>query len=181
MSPTITQSVLDYVVCLPPTSHAVFCYENLDHAYEVFRAYVRGATERAEAVRILCSSKRSYDVFLQSAKLSPTKDHVNYVEMSAFSSKTGFNSEKALSLAKSELDATRKLGFKGLRLFSLGNEYLNYASLSDVLQFEKQLGLKFPSSMSGICAYDIRGSLGDEALSELLKAHGNHIFQGVAG
>ena len=180
MSSTITPAVLNYVANLPQTSHAIFCYESLDQAYEVFRAYVSGATERNEAVRILSSSKRSYDLFLQ-ATGPPTKDLVNWIEMNAFASKTGFNSEKALSLAKSELDAALKLGFKGLRLFSLANDYLNYTSLMDVLEFEKQLGLRFPTSMSAICAYDIRGNLGEEALETLLKAHGSHIFQGVAG
>lgn len=113
-------------------------------------------------------------------KLPAAKDHVHHMDMGAFSSKRGFNSELAISLTKSELDATRKLGFKGLRVFSLANDYLDYAPLNDVLQFEKQIGLKFPLSISGICAYDI-GSLGDEALAELLKAHGSHIFQGIAG
>ena len=180
MSSSITPSVLDFVARLPSTSHAIFCYESLDNACEVFRAYVKGATESDEAVRILCSSKSSYDAFMQSVKLPTAKDQVHHMDMSAFSSKRGFNSELAISLTKSELDATRKLGFKGLRVFSLANDYLNYASLNDVLQFEKQLGLRFPLPISGICAYDI-GSLVDEALADLLKAHGSHIFQGIAG
>ena len=91
--------------------------------------------------------RESFDDFLQSIKLyAPfAEQRIDCTEMDKFSSKTkGINYETALSLAKSRLDAARRSGFNGLRIFILANDYLDYTTPEGVLQFEKQLGQAFP-------------------------------------
>jgi hypothetical protein len=149
-------------------------------------SYLNGAQERNEAVHILSSSRESFDDFLQSIKLyAPfAEQHIDFIEMNKFSSTTeGINYEAALSLAKSQLDAARRLGFNGFRIFILANDYLDYTTPEGVLHFEKQLGQEFPFPMAGICAYDLAaaGARWDQVLLDLLKAHGAHIFKGLAG
>ena len=178
----ITRSVLDHVACLPPKSHAIMCYEDTETACQVLSAFVEGAVEKNEAVHILCSSRNAYDAFMQTANVSPhARDHIQYLAMSEFSSKlAGLNREKALSLIKSALEATSKLGFSGLRIFTLSNQYFDHTSPHEVLRFEQQLGHEFPLPIAMICAYDT-SNLSDEILLELLRAHDSHIFQGIAG
>ena len=183
---TLPPSVLDYVARLPPTTHAVFCYENVEVAREVLISYLNGGKENNEAVYILSSSRESFDDFLQSIKLYEpfAEQRIDCIEMNKFSSKTkGIDYEMALTLMKSRLDATKRLGLSGLRIFILANNYLDYTTAEGVLQFEKQLGQNLPFPISAICAYDLTeaGGRWDQVLLDLLKAHGAHIFKGLAG
>ena len=183
---TVSPSVLDYVAHLPPTAHAVFCYENVETVREVLESYLEGSRESKSAVCILSSSRESFDDFLQSLKLRPqfAEHRLDLIEMSKFSSKSkGIDHEIALDLAKSRLDATKRLGFNGLRIFTLANDYLDYATAESVLKFERQLGQNFPIPIAAICGYDLAEAAGrwDPVLLELLKAHGSHIFKGLAG
>jgi hypothetical protein len=183
---TVTSSVLDYVAHLPPTAHAVFCYENVETVRQVLTSYLKGGKESNEAVHILSSSHESFDDFLQSVKLyAPfAEQRIDCIEMNKFSSKTrGIDYETALDLAKSRLNATRRLGFNGLRIFVLANDYLDYATAEDVLKFEKQLGQNFSLPIAAICGYDLAkaGGRWDQVLLDLLKAHGAHVFKGLAG
>jgi hypothetical protein len=112
------------------------------------------------------------------------EQQIDCIEMNKFSSKTkGIDYETALGLAKSLLDATQRVGFNGLRIFVLANDYLNYATAQGVLKFEKQLGQKFPIPMAAICGYDLAEAEGrwDQVLLDLLKAHGAYVFKGLAG
>ena len=183
---TVDPSVLQYVAHLPPTAHAIFCYENVEEAREVLTSYLNGGQESNEAVHVLSSSRESFDDFLQSIKLySPfAEQRIDCIEMNKFSSKTkGIDYETALALMKSKLDAAKRLGFSGLRIFILANDYLDYITADGVLQFEKQLGQNLPFPMAAICAYDLAeaGGRWDQVLLDLLKAHGGHIFKGLAG
>ena len=183
---TVDPSVLDYVAHLPPTAHAVFCYENVETVRQVLVSYLKGGQESNEAVYILSSSSETFDDFLQSLKLyAPfAEQQIDCIEMSKFSSKTkGIDYETAMNLAKSRIDATKRLGFNGLRIFILANDYLNYATAEDVLKFEKQLGQNFPIPVAAICGYDLAeaGGRWDQVLLDLLKAHGAHVFKGLAG
>ena len=179
-------SLLDYVARLPPTAHAIFCYENVETAREVLVSYLNGAKERNEAVYILSSSRESFDDFLRSIKLyAPfAEQRIECIEMNKFSSKTkGIDYETALALVKPRLDVTKRLGFSGLRIFILANDYLEYTTAEGVLQFETQLGQNLPVPMTVICAYDLgeAGGIWDQVLLDLLKVHGAHIFKGLAG
>jgi len=183
---TVDPSVLHYVAHLPPTAHAIFCYENVEAAREVLTSYLNGGQESNETVHILSSSRESFDDFLQSIKLyAPfAEQRIDCIEMNKFSSKTkGIDYETALVLMKSRLDAAKRLGFSGLRIFILANDYLDYTTADGVLQFEKQLGQNLPFPMAAICAYDLAevGGRWDQVLLDLLKAHGAHIFKGLAG
>ncbi len=183
---TVDPSVLDYVAHLLPTAHAVFCYENVETVRQVLVSYLKGGQESNEAVYILSSSRESFDDFLLSLKLyAPfAEQQIDCIEMSKFSSKTkGIDYETAMNLAKSRIDATKRLGFNGLRIFVLANDYLNYATAEDVLKFEKQLGQNFPIPVAAICGYDLAeaGGRWDQVLLDLLKAHGAHVFKGLAG
>ncbi|MGD0421957.1 MAG: MEDS domain-containing protein [Candidatus Bathyarchaeia archaeon] len=183
---TVNPSVLDYVAHLPPTAHAVFCYENVETVRQVLVSYLKGSQERNEAVYILSSSRESFDDFLHSSKLyAPfAEQQIDCIEMSKFSSRTkGIDYETAMNLIKSRLDATKRLGFNGLRIFVLANDYLDYATAEGVLEFEKQLGQNFPIPITAICAYDLAeaGGRWDQVLLDLLKAHGAHVFKGLAG
>lgn len=178
--------MLDYVAHLPPTAHAIFCYENVETVRQVLISYLKGSQESNEAVHILSSSRESFDDFLQSVKLyAPfAEQQIDCIEMNKFSSKTkGIDLETALSLAKARLDAIKRLGFNGLRIFVLANDYLDYSNAEGVLKFEKQLGQNFPISMAAICGYDLTeaGGRWDQVLLDLLKAHGAHVFKGLAG
>jgi hypothetical protein len=183
---TVPPSVLDYVAHLPSSAHAIFCYENSEVARQVFVSYVNGAQEMNEPVHILSSSRESYENFLQSLKLyaSFAKQQIDCIEIHKFSSKSkGINHETALAIAKAQLDRNKSLGFNGLRIFVLANDYLDYTTPEGVLDFERQLGQSFPFHMTGICAYDLTegGGRWNEVLLDLLKAHGSHIFRGLAG
>lgn len=183
---TVNPSVLEYVAHLPPTAHAIFCYENVETVRQVLISYLKGSQERNEAVHILSSSRESFDDFLQALKLyAPfSEQQIDSIEMNKFSSKTkGIDYETAMSLAKSRLDATKRLGFNGLRVFVLANDYLDYAPAEGVLKFEKQLGHNFSIPMAAICGYDLTeaGGRWDQVLLDLLKAHGAQVFKGLAG
>ena len=183
---TVPSSVLDYVAHLPPSTHAIFCYENSEVARQVLMSYVNGAQEMNEEVHILSSSRESFENFIQSLKLyvSFAKQQISCIEIDHFSSKTkGINHETALALAKAQLDRNKSLGFNGLRIFALANDYLDYATPEGVLDFERQLGQSFPFRMTGICAYDLAegGARWNKVLLDLLKAHGSRIFKGLAG
>jgi hypothetical protein len=159
------------------------CYEDTEIIRQVFKAFVDGSVEKNEAVQVICSSRNAYDAFMQIANLSPlARDHVQCLPMSEFSSKSGgVNHEKALSVIKSALEATSKMGFNGLRIFSLSNQYFDHISTDEVVRFEQQLGHEFTLPIAMICAYDTAKNLSDEVLLDLLRAHGSHIFQGLAG
>jgi len=179
-------SVLGYVAGVSLGTHAIFCYEDVEEAREVFASYVNGGREKNETVYILASSRESFDDFLQSMRLiAPhAEQRINCLEMNKFSSKTkGIDYESALAHMKLPLDEVRELGFGGYRIFILGNDYLDYITADRVLQFEKQLGHNFTFPMAAICAYNLAEVEGrwDEVLLELLKAHGAHIFRGLAG
>ena len=139
-----------------------------------------------EAVRILSSSRESFENFLRSLKLRSTfaGEQIDCIEMCEFSSKIkGINYETALSLTKGQLETNKSLGFNGLRIFTLANDYLDYATPEGVLDFERQLGQNFLFPMTGICAYDLAeaGVKWDKVLLDLLKAHGSYVFKGLAG
>jgi sugar phosphate isomerase/epimerase len=146
---------------------------------------MKGAQESNEVMQILSSSQGSCDNFLQAVKLyASAEQRIDCIEMSKFASKTkGINHETALALAKARLEAIRRLGFNGIRIFTLANDYLDYTTAEAVLQFEKQLGQNFPLPITGICAYDLTCAQGkwDRVLLDLLKAHGAHVFKGIAG
>jgi len=183
---SVNPSVLGYVAHLPPTAHAIFCYENVETVRQVLISYLKGSQESNEAVQILSSSRESFDDFLQSLKLyAPfAEQQIDCIEMNKFFSKTkGIDYETTVGLAKSRLDATKRLGFNGLRVFVLANDYLDYATAEGVLKFEKQLGQNFPIPMAVICGYDLTeaGGRWDQVLLDLLKAHGSHVFKGLAG
>jgi len=183
---TVNPSVLDYVTHLPSTAHAIFCYESVETVSQVLVSYVKGGQESNQVVYIVSSSRESFDNFLQSLKLySPfAEQQIDCIEMNKFSSKTkGIDYEKAMGLAKSRLDTIKRLGFNGLRVFVLANDYLDYATAEGVLKFEKQLGQNFPIPMAVICGYDLTeaGGRWDQVLLDLLKAHGSHVFKGLAG
>ena len=155
-------------------------------AREVLISYLNGGKESSEAVCIISSSRGSFDDFLQSIRLYEpfAEQRIDCIEMNKFSSKTkGIDYEMALTLMKSRLDATKRMGLSGLRIFILTNNYLDYTTAEDVLQFEKQLGQNLPFPISTICAYDLAeaGGRWDQVLLDLLKAHGAHIFKGLAG
>ena len=182
---TTPPSVLSYVAHLPPRAHAIFCYENVESAREVLVSYVNGGRERNEAISILGSSSESYDHFLQSTGLSAqfAEHPIDFLEMNKFASAKGIEFETALTLAKSRLEAAKRTGSGGLRVFILANDYLDYTTVEGVLQFEKKLGENFSFPLTVICAYDLTevGARWDQVLLELLKAHGAHIFRGLAG
>jgi hypothetical protein len=183
---TVNPSVLEYVARLPQTSHAIFCYENVETARQVLISYMNGGQENNEAVHILSSSRESFDDFLQHIELYPpfAGQQIDCIEMNKFSSKSkGINYETGLALARSRLDTTKKSGFKGLRLFVLANDYLDYTPPEGVLKFEERLGQNFPSLITAICAYDLAeaGGIWDQVLPDLLKVHGACIFKGLAG
>ena len=172
------------VARLPPTTHAVLCYENTETARQVLMSYLNGARERNEAVHILSSSLKSLDVFLQSIGLHTPfeEERTKCIEVDKFCSE-GINYEKAMVLAKPTLDAVRRWGSNGLRIFALANDYLDYVTPEEVLQFESQMGNRFSIPVTGICAYDLVDARAgwDRILLDLLKAHGVHVFQGLAG
>ena len=179
-------SILDYVARVSPRTHAIFCYENIEEAREVFISYVGGGRDRNEAVYILASSRESFEDFLQSVRLSSphAEQRIDFLEMSKLSSKSkGLDYEATLALMKPLFDEVKQLGFGGYRIFILANDYLDYTTAERVLQFEKQLGHDFAFPMAAICAYDLAevGGKWDQVLLELLKAHGAHIFRGLAG
>ncbi|HUO41931.1 MAG TPA: MEDS domain-containing protein [Methylomirabilota bacterium] len=179
-------SILDYVARVSPGTHAIFCYENVEEAREVFISYVSGGRDRNEAVYILASSRESFEDFLQSVRLSSphAEQRIDFLEMNKLSSKSkGLDYEATLALMKPRLDEVKRLGFGGYRIFILANDYLDYTTAEGVLQFEKQLGQNFAFPMAAICAYDLAevGGRWDQVLLELLKAHGAHIFRGLAG
>jgi len=183
---TVDPSVLDYVAHLRPTAHAIFCYENFETVRQVLLSYLKGSQESNQAVYILSSSRESFDDFLQSLKLYAPfgEQQIDCIEMNRFSSKMkGIDYEIALGLAKARLDATKRSGFNGLRIFVLANDYFDYATAEGVLKFEKQLGQNLPIPMTAICAYNLTEARGrwDQVLLDLLKAHGTHVFKGIAG
>jgi hypothetical protein len=178
--------VLDYVAHLAPSTHAVLCYENVETVRQVLVSYLKGSEESNEAVRILSSSRESFGDFLQSVKLHAPflEEQIDCIEMNKFSSKTGgIDYETALSLLKSRFDETKRLGFNGLRVLILANDYLEYTTPEGVLKFEKQLGQNFPFAMTVICGYDLAEAGGgwNQVLLDLLKVHRAHVFKGVAG
>ena len=134
---------------------------------------------------ILASSRESFEDFLQLVRLSSphAEQQIDFLEMNKLSSKSkGLDYEATLALMKSRLEVKR-LGFGGYRIFILANDYLDYTTAEGVLQFEKQLGHNFAFPMAAICAYDLAeaGGRWDQVLLDLLKAHGAHIFKGLAG
>ena len=184
---TVTPSVLDYVTHLSPPAHAILCYESAETVRQVFISYLNGGREKNETVDVLSSSRETFNHFLQCIKYSsPLKEQnpINCIEMAEFSSKTnGIDYGRSLTLMKSRLNIVKKLGFTGLRIFTIANDYLDYATPQEVLQLEQHWGQKFPYSITIMCSYDLTRAEGkfDVVLLDLLKAHGTHIFTGLAG
>jgi len=158
------------------TTHAIFCYEAPGTLTRGLRAYVEGSIEKNEAVKILSSSRSTYEDLLKHLpEATLVRNRVGFIPIMEL------NCEKYRTFAESTVDEIKRLGYTGVRIFCLATEYFAYSSPQEVIKLEKQLGHNFSFPMSAICAYDTTAGMKDEILAELLQAHGGHIFERIAG
>lgn len=171
-------------------SHAVFCYDSEQEAAQVFKSYLQGGFERDEAVHLLAPNHEAYTGFLQGTgvdieSLERDKRLGCLLISDCCVDKGRLSSAKVFQSAANLTQGDHELGFKGTRTFTPSTEqyYLGYASPSDLLRYEYELGPSFNLPLSGFCTYNA-SRLVDLGLLDLLislfKPHGQIIAKGLA-
>jgi len=179
--------VLDYVARLSTGSHALFLYETVRQASEVFRAYLDGAIDRGEAIFFTGSSHENLRDFLGLAGAevpSLEKDGIlRHVPLWDFCFEDWqLSRRKAWESVQGLLRGVAESGLKGARVILLADRCLRYAMPKELVQFEREWGISFDSPVSVICSYDVSrmSSLGLGSLMiELIRLHGHGIFKGL--
>ena len=90
---------------------------------------------------------------------------------------------KAVHSATKLLHEDHDLGFKGTRIVSISETYLEISSPSDLLRYEKELGSSFNLPLSALCLYSasrIAERRLDEFLLRLFPAHGVIVGKSMA-
>ena len=184
----VPRQVLEYVSELCPRSHAIFCYDDDSVADQVFKAFLEAGFKGSEAVHIVTPSEDEYATLMRRVgidKDSMEREHrLTFVPIEEFNVEQGhLSSAKALRICDRLIKDDRTHGFRGSRLTSLTEFYLEYASPAELVQFEHDLGLKHNASLSAICSYDMRTlrrrCIGDQ-LIDLFQHHGHIIGMGLA-
>ena len=192
-SSEISPQPLDYVLNLQPGSHAIFCYDKQEEAAQVFNSYLQGGLERREAVHLVAPKNETYASFLRDAdvdieslekdrRLGCTLISDGCVDLGRLSGPKA--SQTIMKLAQEDHD----LGFKGSRIITLKEHYLEYATPSDLLQYEREIKRAYNARTqnlptSGICMYRARRlvDLGlHELLMNLFQPHDQIIGKGLA-
>ena len=57
--------------------------------------------------------------------------------------------------------------------------FLENARASEVLDYERRLGRRFPENLCGLCMYSPQ-IIKPEQITSLVEAHGHGIFEGIA-
>jgi len=176
--------VCEYLETLPLGSHGIICYDTDDELVQVFSSYLKGALERNEAFRLIAPTQNAHASILRRADLDAEllkgDERVRLWPMTELFARTEGNPLDMGSVTRS----IRKLGqdgigrFKGTRVISLSEHYLDYTSPDNLLRLENELGRTFDLPLSVICTYDgpelIKRGLGEVMLG-LFRHHGRII------
>ena len=185
-----SQEVLDYVAKLTPTAHAVFFYDADKVAAEVFAAFVNGGVERKQTTYFVSPSREVYTHLLELGRVKIDElekaGHLNHISSAEFYFDGGrLSCKKVLENAQILIRRTHESGFKAMRLISMADWASLPTSVSapDVAAYERAIGKICPPEMSAICSYNARKSIdrgGHEFFIDLLQAHGDIVFKGLA-
>ena len=181
----VSLQVLDHVSRLTPGSHAIFCYDDHKIAAQVFNSYLKGGFERREAVHIIAPNDETYGQLtalldVDRRTLEETRQ-LNFVPLSDFVDNGQLSQAKAYEGRRKIVQTDRQLGFKATRILGLAEYYLDYASPSELLQFERASSSLPP--LTSLCSYH-GPRLMDRGLHELLiglfEFHDEFIGKGLA-
>jgi len=179
----ISPNVCEYIEALQLGSHAIFCYDIKEEVVQVFNSYLKGGIDRNEALRLMTPTREVYSDFLQGAGVDPKllerDGRLHFLAMrELFADKGPLNIHRVLQFMQKLAQEDRDGGFKGTRVISLSEYYLEYTSPSDLLQFEREIGRDSNLPLTVTCTYDgrklLKRGLGELLLS-LFQHHGRII------
>jgi len=177
--------VCEYVAALPLGSHAILCYDTEAEAAQVFNSYLKGGLDRDEVVRLIAPTRQVYSQFLHGTGVDPERlerdgrlRFLSMPELFANNGRSPLNIDRAFQLMWKLSQEDRDEGFKGTRVISLSDHYLEYISPSDLLRLERAIGCTSNLSLTATCTYDgrklLKRGLGEFLLS-LFQHHGKII------
>jgi len=163
-------------------SHGIVCYDTEDEVVQVFSSYLKGGLERNENVRLIAPTHNAYSDMLQRADIDAKEleggGKLRFLPMTDLIAPSGNPMDIDVILRSMRQVGQQGNGFKGTRVISLSERYLDYTSPDNLLRLENALGHAFDLPLSVICTYDgrelIKRGLGEVLLS-LFQPHGRII------
>lgn len=179
----LSPKVCEYVEAIPLGSHAILCHDTKEEVAQVFKSYLKGGLDRNESVRLITPTREVYSDFLKGidvdAKLLEGDERLRFLSTpDLFADRDPLNTERWFQSMQKLVQEDHDGGFKGTRVISLSEYYLDYISPSDLLKLERELGRTFNLPFTVICTYDahklLKLGLGELLLS-LFQHHGRII------
>lgn len=181
---------LSYAATLDGGDHAILFYDNLVVAAEYFCAYIEEGIKRQEATCFIGLPRGCYERLFQQVGVKVAQlENCGYLRH--FSTQDFYmererpDKKKARCNIESLLRTNMESDCSGIRFIRIQEPHMEEnGSFQDLIELERWLNTLSSHPMSTICAYEARMVLFDEAPSslftELLKAHGHCLFQGIA-
>jgi hypothetical protein len=167
-------------------AHAILFYDNLAAAAEYLCAFIEEGTRRKQATVILGLSTERYEtLFDQVGIRAATLENSGYLRHIPMEESPRKEQPHLERKTETSLEALLRRDMETncqVTRFILLNEHpLADISFRDLMQFERWLSTVTPATV--LCCYDARQVLDEtfyDLFTELLKAHGHCLFQGIA-
>ena len=177
---------LSYVAELESGAHAILFYDNLAAAAEYLCAFIEEGTRRQQATIFVGLSKERYETLFDQVGINvailENSGYLRHITMQETPKKEQLQLERKTqmnfeSLLRRDLESDCQL----IRFILLNEHPLADTSFRDLMQFERWLSTVTPATV--LCCYEARQVLDEtfyDLFTELLKAHGHCLFQGIA-
>jgi hypothetical protein len=167
-------------------AHAILFYDNLVAAAEYLCAFVEEGMRRQQATSFLGLSTERYETLFDQVGINTAiLENCGYLrhvptQESPINEEPRFKARTRLSL-ETLLKTDIESNCQGTRFILLNEHPLNDIAFRDLMEFERWLNTLKPATV--LCCYDARQVLDEtyyNLFTELLKAHGHCLFQGIA-
>jgi hypothetical protein len=180
---------LSYAANLRRGDHAILFYDNLVVAAEYFCAYICEGINRAETTCFIGLPREHYQRLFEQVGVRVVQlENCGY--LSHFSIQDFYlenqrlNKNKALLNIEKLLRNSKESDGKAIRLIHIQKSLMEGdGPFRDLIEFEHWLKTLSPYPVSMICAYDAKMLVDDapaKLFTDLLRAHGHCLFQGIA-